>query len=201
MSSTKLTDNVHVYSRDSIDISKWDDAVSESQGGALCSCSWFLDAVADNWFGVVYGDFDNVLPICVTRKKGVDIVYQPFFNREINWSKEPIVIKELENWLMSNFKIIQFQSSSFALLECDKQDKVYQELTLSDDYDSIRANYSKNLIRNLKKAGKSLVQVERSEDTESFVNMVKAEDGQKLGFSDYNYERLKQLVHFISRFR
>ncbi len=58
-----------VLHRNEINTEKWDDCVSNSSRPLIYGISWYLDAATNNqWDGMVWGDYEAVLPLPFNRK-------------------------------------------------------------------------------------------------------------------------------------
>jgi len=46
-----------------IDSKKWDTCVDKNENGLIYSQTRFLNAMADNWHGLIIGEYETVMPI------------------------------------------------------------------------------------------------------------------------------------------
>ena len=62
-----------------IDKKKWDYCINNAENGLIYAQSFFLDTMADNWDGIVIGDYEAVMPLTWKSKWGIRYLYQPAF--------------------------------------------------------------------------------------------------------------------------
>ncbi|MBK7967285.1 MAG: hypothetical protein IPK10_19755 [Bacteroidetes bacterium] len=81
------------------------------------------------------------------------------------------------------------------------EDKVYQKLSLRNSYEDIQKSYHENLVRNLKKAHKRQLQIQKNFAPEFLVESFKAHQKKAAEkFSDTDYKTLLNLMHSSARY-
>lgn len=195
---TKISTNRFIE-REELNVSKYNELVSESEETSIYSYAWYLDVVSDNWGCLVYGDYELVFPIAYTVKFGQKIIYQPFFTREFSFfgSKNLVKLKgeELLGFLPKEFKKVDFSmSSEYNLMGYNVVEVLNQELLLIDGYESVYKAYSTNTKRLVKKALKASCSIELSTDVDSFTTFFKENTGMQVNYSLENYDRLNALI-------
>lgn len=197
---------IHFIKREELDILRYNKLVEATEGVNIYCFSWYLDIVAENWGCMVKGDYEAVLPIPYTVKFKQEIIYQPFFTRELN----TFLIKNGKNFnsnemfkaIPSNFKKIDFAYTNQIELESfEKKEALYQSLNLESDYTSIRASYSKNTKRLLNKSLKSGVEVESSYDVKAFISFFKKNTGDQVNYTAKDYIRLEKLISYLLNYK
>jgi hypothetical protein len=73
-----MTDIRHLTRRE-IDADRWDACVEGSGLGIAFGYSHYLDIMADDWDGLVVGDYEAVLPVPTRTKWGIRYAYPPRF--------------------------------------------------------------------------------------------------------------------------
>lgn len=68
-----------------IDRQKWDDCIFKSGNSLIYDQSYYLDALADNWHGVVVNDYDCVMPIPWRKKMGIRYCYDVPFIQQLGY--------------------------------------------------------------------------------------------------------------------
>lgn len=71
--------NIRYLKRSEIDADKWDRCIQQATNGLIYAQTWYLDALCDNWDGLVLGTYDAVMPIPWRSKWGIRYVYTPYF--------------------------------------------------------------------------------------------------------------------------
>ncbi len=112
--------------------------------------SWYLDAVSDNWGGVVHDNYSTLFPATYSNKFRVKQFNQALFTREFEVVGADFKFEECIPLLKSQFKKIQFRSSRG--LNIANTERVHQIIHLDDEFD---CNYSTNAKRLIKKSNKN----------------------------------------------
>ncbi len=146
--------------RHEIDLSKWDNCISQSENGLIYGYSWWLDAMADHWDGLILNDYEVVMPITWKQKYTIKYLYQPRFTSSLGMFKKPNVSASLEDFLSLIPK--KFRYWDFDLNEDNAirtvaglQLKMRERTNLiikADDYTQVRGEYSRLARRSLAKA-------------------------------------------------
>lgn len=135
--------------RKHIDTKKWDQLVAASTIENIFCYSWYLDATAKNWGGLVDDDFTTILPVPYSSKLGISQIYQPAFTRELDIIGNAFNWEEALSFLSKKFKGIQFRNSSNQLAS-SPEDRQHQLIYLKEDY-----KLSTNAKRLIKKGTKN----------------------------------------------
>lgn len=79
-----------------IDNDKWDDCIARSGNSLIYANSWYLNALADNWHGIVMDDYDCVMPVPWRKKMGIRYCYDvPFIQQLGYFTTTDINVKSL----------------------------------------------------------------------------------------------------------
>ena len=69
---------IRAVKRKHLDVSAYHNCVNQSTNrSSIYAQAWYLDAVCDEWYVLVAGDYDIVMPISIRRKFGISYVFQP----------------------------------------------------------------------------------------------------------------------------
>ena len=71
--------DIHYIKYKDIDKLKWDACITNASNGLVYAYSFYLDAMAGNWDGLVLGNYEAVMPITFRKKYGITYLYQPAF--------------------------------------------------------------------------------------------------------------------------
>ncbi len=71
--------NIKYLKNKQIDRTKWDACVEKSTTPLVYGLSWYLDIVAENWDGLVEGDYEAVFPLIWRQKFMIKYIYNPDF--------------------------------------------------------------------------------------------------------------------------
>jgi len=78
-----MTPPIQLLPAHQIDRYKWNRAVSQADNGLIYADTRFLDTMADNWSGMVIGDYAAVLPLPWRKKWGIRYLYVPPFMQQL----------------------------------------------------------------------------------------------------------------------
>jgi hypothetical protein len=190
-----------VYS-ERIDKKKWDACVNASYNSSVFATSAYLDAVCDNWSGLILNDYEAVFPIVSGSKYRIKYIYQPFFTRYFGvYSKIKPTEKLVNDFIQAvppQFKYIEFclhEQNIISDKEIEKKERKYQMLELNKSYNSLYGSYSENAKRSIKKAIKSNAQIKEGVTPNEIVELFKRTKGRELEiFGKKDYQRLLKLM-------
>ena len=188
---------------DKIDRARWDESVSHSLNRRVYAFSWYLDIVSPGWEALVAEDYTSVFPLTWGRKAGVSYLFQPFFAQQLGlFSCLPIDSSLEERFLgavPARFRYIDIHlTPEFIPVMRDVvlTGRHNHELSLKGTYDEIKAGYSQNTVRNIRKAAGSAVNKGSNIRTGELVKLFRENFGQKEGkLKDFHYERMDRLMN------
>lgn len=146
--------------RKDIDEAKWNALVAKHNLGLPYAYTWYLDVVCEIWEGMIYGNYEAVMPLPIAHKWMLKFVYQPDYCQQLgvfSESKNPMIATLFFEALKKKYWFYHVQQNSF--FEPDTVPFLFkpkQNLTLSlaSPYGSLAKNYSENTKRNLGRARK-----------------------------------------------
>ena len=191
-----------------IDKQKWDLCIKNSFNGIIYAYSWYLDIVSESWDALVVGDYEIVMPLTKARKLGVWYLRQPVFSQQLGvFSRihlSPQKVEEFIKAIPREFRFIDIQLNIHNRIDTTPIRKINSnyELDLIKPYEKIRKNYSTNTRRNLNKAIKNKVSIVEGVTSNELISLFKENvGGPRINFQDYQYNMLRQLISFSTRFR
>lgn len=153
-----MPDSIEIIPSHLIDRSRWDACIRYSRNGLIYATSAYMDCMADNWYGIVAGDYDCVMPVPWRKKMGVRYCYHVPFVQQLGWFplrsvEDPfLLVKKL-------FSVCRYGDYSFnyenALPLNNALPNHNYILRLYQTYDQLQENYRQDLSRNLKKASRA----------------------------------------------
>jgi len=151
--------------------------------------SWYLDATADNWSGLVSDDYSTIFPVTYTKKLGVKQFYQAFFTRQFEVIGNEFDLTEAISFLEKEFKFINFRSSQNLELNQKTTIRQHQLIDLKSEY-----KYNRNAIRLTKKANNKFI-YKSIKDVTPFIKLIKETLAQKIKeFTPQNIKKIEQLM-------
>ena len=183
-----------------IDFSKWDKCIAQSSNPSVFSLSWYLQATAENWGGIIDGDYEAVTPVCYTEKLGFKKAVQPVFTRSFDFFSTQYKLKlsgAYKAHLQNTFKKIDV---AFPVIPSEIKSigtttkKVYQALDLQANYSDIAKRYSENARRMLKKYETKPFSIYESVDFRPLLDLFTTAKAKELGFGKTQLTRLNKLM-------
>jgi hypothetical protein len=140
-----------------VDKIKWDQCVSNANNGLIYSTYDYLDAMCDQWHGVICNDYETVMALPWRSKFGIRYLYEPAFIQQLGWVGEAIVpgneiVEACFAFAPYGDMLFNF-ANRVALTDAQKRTNLVVEL--STGYDHITSNYKKDLQQDLKKSAKA----------------------------------------------
>ena len=143
---------IRAIKRNQLDVKAYDDCIAKSPQSKIYARSWYLDAMSDDWYALVKGDYEAVMPLPYRKKFGFSYVYQPLMVQQMGvFPSSPadnqFFAQATSRHLHVNYT---FHKSSPEILH--HTPKVNLVLHIDEDLIEIRSNISTNRKRDLKKA-------------------------------------------------
>jgi hypothetical protein len=118
-----------------IDKNKWDLLVNVHHENSVYALSNYLDALSNDWYGIIWGDYEAVYPLFVKKKLIFNILYQPFFTRYFDIYGHNTCDKylELTAYIQKNYDrvILNFPKTECPIPVQNSTVRVYQNLKIS----------------------------------------------------------------------
>jgi hypothetical protein len=153
-----MNSHIRVIPAKDIDRLRWDNCIASSPNSIIYVYSFYLDYMAHNWSGIVAGDYEAVMPVPWRKKFGIRYTYDVPFIQQLGWYISKGSDVNPQTLLKSLFQFVKYGSYSF-----NHGNKIQTKGTslcnnyvipLSATYEAISANYSSNVVNNLKRAGR-----------------------------------------------
>ncbi len=190
-----------------IDMQKWDNCIANSVNSLPYAWSWYLDTVCHGWDALIADDYKAVFPLTGRKKGGISYLYQPPFTQQLGLFSGELITDELLNKFLKaipgKYRLVEINLNKLNSPDRNAfhvQDNLNLELELISPYEDLRKAYSKNLLRNLKKAGKSQLTVIRGINPSEVIRLFRMNRGRDIrNLTDDDYIKLDQLIYKMSR--
>jgi hypothetical protein len=151
---------IRYIEQQNIDRKKWDDCIGQAENGLIYGYSIYLDSMAAHWDGLVFNDYEAVMPLTWNKKYGFYYIYQPFLCASLG-----VFGKQLDETIVSDFlkaiprrfRLWEFSlnhGNHFSLHTFQLFERVNYVLPLNQDYQQLYGQFRENVKRNIKKADK-----------------------------------------------
>ncbi len=197
-----MLNDVSILPSHKIDAEKWDACVAANSNGLIYATTVYLNAMADNWSGLVIDDYATVMPLPWRKKYGIRYLYTPPFTQQLG------IIGNIEinqtQWLQALQRFVKYGTYLFnydnnvALHGLKVSSCNNYIIDLNGNYPAIKKRYKKSFKQNIARAAKQQL---------TYTNSFKVEEPIAL-FYQYNclktnhvsssdYSRFKQLCNTL----
>jgi hypothetical protein len=167
--------NIVFIPREKIDVARWDSCVANSPVNLPYAHTWYLDAVAQHWDGLVLNNYEAVMPVPWYWMLAVKKVYQPhycqqggiFSMQQVDANMISLFLNEMKKhfytcYIHLNYtNQLQVAAQGFNL-------RTNLILDLNYSYEKLQTAFSHNHQRNIRKAAKAQLVYSSSYDNEAF---------------------------------
>jgi hypothetical protein len=171
---------ISLLKHEEIDFEAYNHCIDSSPYGVIYAMSWYLDAVNPHWELLMAENYRYVMPLPVKQKWSVKYLMQPLFCQQLGvFSTHPLtpeIFKDFIATIPYFFYHIQLNSGN-VFDAADAKTKNNFVLDLNRSYSDIQKNYRKNFVRNIKKAEKEHLRIEKATDWDTFRQLVKDNSG------------------------
>jgi hypothetical protein len=174
-----LMENVQYLLHHQVDKKKWDDCINQSANRLIYAKSFYLDAMAANWDGVVLNNYEAVMPLTWKKKWGITYLYQPAFIQQggifFTSQLSEDVIKAFIGRAFSTFKFAEItfnylnDLSGLNGLQVSRRNNYV--LPLAKSYPEIYAGYPASITKNLKRAKSFGLEYLQDDNYNSILNL------------------------------
>jgi hypothetical protein len=153
-----MPDRIDILASTHIDKEKWNHCISNNANGLIYSTTDYLDAMAENWHGIVINDYQTIMPLPWKKKLGIRYAYTPPFIQQLGITGDVAGI-DLQKILSAihhfvSFADIHFNFSNTAIREVTHAvPRTNLVINLSQPHETIYATYKSGLKESIKKAG------------------------------------------------
>ena len=183
-----------IIARKDINEKAWNDLVEEKSEGLPYAFTWYLDAVTDDWYAVVFDNYKAVFPFQIKKKWGLKYSLQAFLTQQlglIGGNDELLekALKEIEKKVWHyHLQLNSFNHAKKGVISIRKN----FELPLNLDYLNLQRQYNTNCKRNIKKVPKEVKIIIDTTFSDDDINFIKSYS--KLSLNKDNLLKLRKLL-------
>ncbi len=179
--------------REEIDSSRWDGCILKAENGLIYARTFYLDAMAVRWNGLILGDYEAIMPLTWNKKFGFTYLYQPAFTAQLGIFYNNDQYSQTANlFITCAKKYFPFGEIhlNYANIIPEAVELANYIVDLEKPYEQIRLNYKKRLLENLAEAGEFSLHYASGSDFSETIQLFKSQYGQRLPQirqSDYDH--------------
>ena len=192
-----ISGQIQYLTQQQIDKEKWNACITASVNSLIYGYAFYLDCMAGQWDALVLNDYEAVMPLTRNRKFGIAYLYQPPFTQQLGIFSRTTPPEELSPLFIARVK----QHFRFAeiFLNYRNAGKELQPrtnfiLSLSEDYAVTSKGYSRDALKNIRRAEKFDLQYGIMNDfhiaTRYYKKLYAARTRHINGNDYYNFEQL-----------
>ena len=194
---------IHIIPSKEIDVLKWNACIDNNVNGLIYSQYEYINAIADNWHGLVVGDYEAVMALPWRKKWGIQYVYTPPFMQQLGlvgkYTLNDIsLIKELHKFCSYITYNFNFENEEL-ISSVPFTTHTNLVLSLDNTIQSIQEKYAKSLQRNLQKAISIGVTITHGNHNESIAWYKKYQGNKITHVSNADYEHLNGLLNSLDQ--
>ncbi len=189
------TEHIRLIPAAQIDRQLWDACVTSDTRATIYSLSWVLDALSDDWEGLVGGDYQTVLALPVKRRAGLKMVYVPPFIQRLGFagSQDSNTLNAFIKIIEGRYRLMEYAASrqlSLRNTACHTRTNYILNL---NRYEDVRKNYSEACIKNLRKSEKRGAQFAEDLQIDEVIQLFRQAYGNKAAYTADHYLAVHRL--------
>lgn len=157
----KADQHIQYLRQTAIDRQKWDACIDHASNGRIYNYSWYLDCMTAHWDGLVYGDYEAVMPLPWKKKWGIRYIYQPPFIAQTGITGNNLNAGLIEAFIQSvssRFRYAEINFNSGNIIPDTIPGSLLRDnyvLKLQQPYAQLAAAYRENARRNIRKTAQT----------------------------------------------
>lgn len=198
---------IHYIKYHEVDKQKWDNCIDQSVNNLIYAYSWYLDIVCPGWEALIEDDYVSVMPLTARKKYGINYLYPPYFAQQLGvFSKKKLTqikVEEFLNSIPSHYKFIELYvniQNTFEFPGFIVKKNINIELLLDAPYELLRKKFSRNTERNIRKAEKNDLTLQKNISPSELINIFRKNKGEQINnLTNKNYTVLLRLINTCSQ--
>lgn len=171
-------DKLVLLEREDIDDKLWNGCVHFAINALPFGYTWYLDNVAEHWKGLVWGDYQAVMPLVYKKKLGSWTIYQPELTRQLGLFSmnppAPALMKKFVAAIPDEVKAVTMNLNALNSIDLEgytTTEKSYYVIDMEPLHDDQVEKYSPELTEKLKVAYNAGLNIQTSLKPEPVVKL------------------------------
>lgn len=176
-----------------IDREKWDACIDADPHALIYAHSWWLDHMADHWHGIVWKDYETVLPLPLKKKWGLQMGYIPPFIQQLDiaGNHDQKIREVLAAATLASISLLHYKAGGTTLFPgVPARHRTNYILPLQDTYDHIAARYTTPCRKNIAQAGRRGCSLSPDVSIAEVIHLYRDVYGGKASYQEAHYQRL-----------
>ena len=182
---------------------KWDACIDNATNGLVYGYSFYLDAMAKNWDGLVLNDYEAVMPLTWNKKYGVCYLYQPAFTACLGVFGQKLIAETVNEFLktipskFSYWDIYFNHGNFFTLPDFTLYERMNYVLPLNESYENLYSKYRNNIKRNIKKSEQLELVINKNIAVSEVISLAKEQTKDFAVVDDDDFKKFETLYHLL----
>ena len=195
--------NIRFVPNAELDKAKWDACIDTAGNGLIYGYSFYLDAMARHWDGLVLDDYEAVMPLTWNKKYGVHYLYQPFLCAQLGLFGRKITVHILDAFLASVPKKFSYwdiylnHQNVFPLSDFNLYRRNNFVLNLDRSYSELYKGYRENIQRNIRKAQQAGCIAMKEFDAEQVITLALPQMNIHIKETEENIGRFREIYKYL----
>lgn len=160
--------------RSAIDEKRWNQCVADSGTDLPYGFCWYLDALSNQWDGLILGDYEVVFPLVWERKWGMKRVYQPYYCQQLGFLGKRLPSSAELDWVFGELRKFWFVDLHLNYLnQIEGEHLLPREnlvLPLSFSYEQLFEGFSRDLRKCIRAASRNGLTISSPEQPKVFID-------------------------------
>jgi hypothetical protein len=197
---------IQLIPQQQLDIEKWDQTLRRDPYGNMYGHSWYLDLIAEEWDGLVYGDYEVVMPLVKQKKWGLSYIGRPYGAQQLGiYSRDRITKEMVIDFLTAvpkTYKWVDLYLNQHNPLPHLPGYQFYPqtniEVSLEAPYPEVYKQFNTRTKRNLKKSAKYPLNIFEHDSPDVLIELFKRTKGQELtNLHETHYAKVRHIMYVL----
>lgn len=166
--------HLKLLQRTAINEQKWDALINASVNSLPYALTWYLDAVAENWYALVWKDYEAAMPLVWLSKAGIKCLYQPYYCQQLGIFSAGAPDRIMQEQFLNEAKKFAYAdinlnpTAQIIAADFKLTPKRNLLLNLQPAYQQLKKNFTQNHRRNIAKAERAGYRFTETVDLKQF---------------------------------
>ncbi len=188
---------IQYIKHNAIDKARWNRTLAMAANSLIYAHTDFLDAMSPGWDALMLGDYEFLMPLTHRRKYGIAYICQPAFAQQLGvFSQHEIthgILQQFFEVIANDYKLVEIFVNYGCAALADLPMSTNYILPLTASYETLRANYKKDLLKNLQRCSKFNLVYQSDINPTDAIFQYKLVYGDRLGYSSLEFENFEAL--------
>jgi len=162
---------IHLRNK-AIDRERWDKCICMSHNHLTYAFSWYLDIVSPNWEALITHDYEFVMPLPTKRRYKIPYLVQPILTQQLGIFSKSKITEDIVDEFVNQIPYFSYELNLNAANFSSKVTSLPNYLLhLQNPYQQLAKHFSKNTQRNLDKARKQNLTIQKDITIQDFIDL------------------------------